>query len=93
MVRLDGTNSNSSTQPEVRILRHSNIVARVENELRYDSFPRPVQDVLEAQIAMARLGISSGSIDGRVGPQTRGALRAFQQKSGLPVTAELDVTP
>src|SRR5262249_54421823 len=27
---------------------------------------------------------------GRAGPQTRAALRAFQQKSGLPVTAELD---
>ena len=94
MIRLDGTNSNSSSLPEVRILRRSdisNITARTESQLRYDSFPRPVQNVLEAQIAMARLGISSGSIDGRAGPQTRAALRAFQQKLGLPVTAELDV--
>jgi lipoprotein-anchoring transpeptidase ErfK/SrfK len=54
-------------------------------------FPRPVQDVFEAQLALARHGISSGSLDGRIGPQTRSALRAFQQKEHLPVTGELDV--
>ena len=39
---------------------------------------------------MARQGISSGSIDGLWGPQTRSALRAFQQKENLPVSGELD---
>ncbi len=39
---------------------------------------------------MARMGISSGSLDGLIGPQTRAALNAFQQKEGLPVTGELD---
>jgi len=39
---------------------------------------------------MARLGISSGSLDGLIGPQTRAALRAFQEKESLPVTGELD---
>lgn len=39
---------------------------------------------------MARQGISSGSIDGRIGPQTRAALRAFQQKEHLAATGELD---
>jgi lipoprotein-anchoring transpeptidase ErfK/SrfK len=53
-------------------------------------FPRPVQTVFEAQVALARLGISSGSIDGVVGLQTRAALSAFQQKEGLPVTGKLD---
>ena len=53
-------------------------------------FPRPVQNVFEAQLALGRLGISSGSIDGRIGPQTRSALRAFQQKEHLAVTGELD---
>ena len=54
------------------------------------SYPRPVQDVFEAQLALARQGISSGSIDGLIGPQTRSALRAFQQKEHLPTTGELD---
>jgi lipoprotein-anchoring transpeptidase ErfK/SrfK len=53
-------------------------------------FPRPVQNVFEAQLALARHGISSGSLDGVIGSQTRSALRAFQQKEHLPVTGELD---
>ena len=54
------------------------------------AFPRPAQNVFEAQLALARLGISSGSLDGVIGSQTRAALRAFQQKERLPTTAELD---
>ncbi|MEI7941225.1 MAG: L,D-transpeptidase [Verrucomicrobiota bacterium] len=53
-------------------------------------FARPVQNAFEAQLALARLGISSGSLDGVIGSQTRSALRAFQQKEHLPVTGELD---
>jgi lipoprotein-anchoring transpeptidase ErfK/SrfK len=55
-----------------------------------NDFPRAVLDVFEAQVAMARQGISSGSIDGLIGPQTRSALRAFQRKQKLAVTGELD---
>ena len=55
-----------------------------------DSYPRPVQNIFEAQLVMARQGISSGSLDGLPGPQTRSALRAFQQKENLPVSGELD---
>ena len=54
------------------------------------SCPRPVQTVLEAQVALERQGISPGSIDGRLGPQTRSAIRAFQRKANLPTTGELD---
>jgi lipoprotein-anchoring transpeptidase ErfK/SrfK len=54
-------------------------------------FPRPVQSVFEAQLALARQGISSGSIDGLIGSQTRAALRAFQQREHLPVTGEADL--
>ncbi len=53
-------------------------------------FPRPVRDVFEAQLALARQGISSGSIDGRIGPQTQAALRAFQHKEHLAITGALD---
>lgn len=54
--------------------------------------PRAVASVLEAQIALARRGFSSGSIDGVSGYQTRAALRAFQQRYGLPPTGALDPT-
>ena len=46
--------------------------------------------VLQAQIALAALGISSGPLDGLKGGQTRAALRAFQKREALPATGELD---
>lgn len=54
------------------------------------AYPRPVKSVAEAQIALARIGISSGPIDGVSGPQTAAALRAFQHSRALPVTGRLD---
>ncbi len=56
------------------------------------NYPRPVVNILEAQVALARAAISSGSIDGLVGNQTRAALRAFQNQRQLPVTGELDAS-
>lgn len=53
-------------------------------------FPRPVHDVLEAQIALARRAISPGSIDGAIGSQTRAAISVFQETESLPITGELD---
>jgi lipoprotein-anchoring transpeptidase ErfK/SrfK len=54
------------------------------------NWPRPVQNVLEAQVALDRQGISCGSLDGRIGPQTSAALLAFQLKEYLPPTGKLD---
>lgn len=51
---------------------------------------RGAQTTLEAQVALARLGYSPGSIDGAFGSQTRAAIRAFQKRSGLPQSGELD---
>ena len=53
-------------------------------------FPRPVHDVLEAQIALARRGISPGSIDAAFGSQTRAAISVFQESENLPQTGTLD---
>jgi lipoprotein-anchoring transpeptidase ErfK/SrfK len=53
-------------------------------------YPRPVQDIFEAQLALERQGISPGSLDGLMGPQTRSALSVFQAKAHLPTTGELD---
>ena len=54
-----------------------------------DIFPRPAQDVFETQLALARRAISPGSLDGMIGPQTRAALRAFQEQAGLRATGEV----
>ena len=56
-----------------------------------EGLPRPVQNLFEAQIALARQGISSGSIDGVLGSQTRAALRAYQQQQKITPTGTLDV--
>jgi lipoprotein-anchoring transpeptidase ErfK/SrfK len=51
---------------------------------------RPVETILEAQIALAEQGISPGSIDGVAGSQTGAALIAFQKKRGIPPSGLLD---
>jgi lipoprotein-anchoring transpeptidase ErfK/SrfK len=54
-------------------------------------FPRPVRDVFEAQVALARRAISPGSIDAALGSQTRAAISIFQQTENLPETGKLDM--
>jgi lipoprotein-anchoring transpeptidase ErfK/SrfK len=54
--------------------------------------PRVPRNHVELQVALARQGISPGSLDGVLGSQTRAALRAFQQREGLPVTGAADAT-
>lgn len=51
---------------------------------------RNVRTILEAQIALARLGISVGPIDGANGDNMRRALLAWQIHNNLPVSGELD---
>ena len=52
--------------------------------------PRPATDLFEAQIVLAREGISAGSLDGVAGSQTRAALMAFQRRERLPQSGILD---
>ena len=54
------------------------------------TFPRPVRNVFEAQVALARRAISSGSIDAALGSQTRRAISVFQETQHLPVTGALN---
>jgi lipoprotein-anchoring transpeptidase ErfK/SrfK len=60
-------------------------------EISPTEFPRRPCDTLEAQIALARVTISSGSIDGVNGSQTRAALLVFQRGNNLSPTGELDI--
>jgi lipoprotein-anchoring transpeptidase ErfK/SrfK len=53
-------------------------------------FPRAVRDIFESQIALARRGISPGSIDAALGSQTRAAISIFQSLENLPETGKLD---
>ena len=64
--------------------------ASVQPPVAAAEFPRPVRDLLEAQIALARRAISPGSIDGAIGSQTRAALAAFQRSEQLFESGKLD---
>jgi lipoprotein-anchoring transpeptidase ErfK/SrfK len=55
-----------------------------------EAYPRPARTWIEAQVELARRGFSGGAIDGIRGPQSAGALKAFQQREALPATGELD---
>ena len=82
--------------PVVPSASRSNFVPTLTAEAPVNSnaVPRAPFDekVLATQVALARRAISSGSLDGVMGSQTRAALRAFQQMEHLPVTGTIDET-
>ncbi|MEO1197990.1 MAG: peptidoglycan-binding domain-containing protein [Pseudomonadota bacterium] len=54
------------------------------------SAPAADTQVARAQRLLADLGYAPGVIDGLMGPQTRGAVEAFQRDRGLVVTGQVD---
>jgi peptidoglycan hydrolase-like protein with peptidoglycan-binding domain len=46
--------------------------------------------VREVQQALKDKGLDVGQVDGQMGPQTKSALKQFQQQQNLPQTGELD---
>lgn len=75
---------------EINSLKES--LAKVEQkkeastEEAVKSKPRPK----EIQIALRNAGYNPGKIDGRVGRQTKDAVRAFQRANKLPVTGKVN---
>ena len=47
-------------------------------------------EIKQAQESLKTEGFPPGSIDGRLGPRTRQAIRAYQARAGLPPTGALD---
>jgi hypothetical protein len=52
----------------------------------------PSSEDIGVQHRLWNLGFYHGELDGRIGPETRDAIAAFQARAGLPVTGELDDT-
>ena len=52
-----------------------------------DDMPRPL---MQAQVALDRLGFTPGVVDGKTGLSTKNAIMGFQEASQLPTTGELD---
>ena len=69
-----------------RILPATNVILKPMDK----PVVRSAQTVLEAQIALASLGISTGPVDASMGSQTRAGIRAFQAREHLPVDGDLN---
>lgn len=65
------------------VLDHMQMTATVESASQTDIVVHKVQREL------AKLGYSPGSIDGRLGEQTREAIRVFEADRGWPVTGQI----
>jgi hypothetical protein len=77
-----------SVQPTNTVPAATNKPAEIEHTQKQ---VRNVQNTLDAQIALARKGISVGTIDGAAGGNMQRALLAFQIHNGsLPVSGVLD---
>ncbi len=50
------------------------------------------QQTRDVQTALNFFGFPAGAVDGAMGPNTRNAIRAYQQAMGFPVTGTLDAT-
>ncbi len=50
----------------------------------------PDRIIEDVQLALQQQGYYAGAVDGRLGPQTRGALAAFQSDNGLAITSAVD---
>ena len=48
-----------------------------------ESTPVTAQEIREAQAILNELGFNAGSVDGKTGPQTESALKAFQRNRGV----------
>ena len=90
--RTSRTTSQSLSLPPTNVPAVSLAPAALSPIVRSNapSGPKFSREVFEAQLALVRRGISSGSIDGVIGSQTRAALRAFQESEGLGATGEID---
>ena len=75
-------------------LVNGQIVALLPDASRLRCAPRfdgpDAARVAAAQRALARHGHNPGPVDGRMGPRTRAALRAFQSERGLAPHGQLD---
>lgn len=69
-----------------RLLTHNQDEATIEPPRN-----RAISNTTELQIALARNGFSPGSIDGKIGSQTKLALLAYQSAHGLALTGVFDI--
>ncbi len=74
--------------------RHGTLTVGEGNEAMYIDMDlgalNPVDTIMGVQQRLSNLGMEPGLLDGQLGPNTRAALRRFQQLNGLEPTGNLD---
>jgi peptidoglycan hydrolase-like protein with peptidoglycan-binding domain len=83
------TETGSAREPGV-IERAWSTLQRWGQRISGNAPERESDPVTAAQRALNARGYDAGEVDGRMGPKTREAVRAFQEAQGLEVTGRLD---
>jgi uncharacterized protein YjbJ (UPF0337 family) len=66
------------------------MTGKVKDKLSGDTDSASSEEIRAAQQALQDKGFNPGAVDGRMGSQTKTALKEFQQKNNLTVTGSLD---
>ena len=81
-------------RPDQNTLDHMQFDQQVSRAARYTASLKPPAsddgDVSFAQYRLAQLGYAPGAVDGKLGRQTRKAIRLFQADRGLSASGRLD---
>ncbi|MBL6763342.1 MAG: murein L,D-transpeptidase [Verrucomicrobiae bacterium] len=88
------TDTNVSAKPVPIPSQPSTVTKAAENvnSLADDVFkPRSAWSTFDVQIALSRMAISPGILDGLSGPQTTAAIKAFQEREGLEINGKPDL--
>jgi peptidoglycan hydrolase-like protein with peptidoglycan-binding domain len=65
---------------------------RMQQEERRSQPDMHQGEIRQAQERLKEAGFDPGPVDGQLGAQTKGALRAYQKAHGLPETGQLDLS-
>jgi lipoprotein-anchoring transpeptidase ErfK/SrfK len=89
-LRMDARGSTNRVSAPIAALLEPGLEAGRAHITLTNAAPRAVRGILETQLALDRLALSPGSLDGTSGSRTRNALKAFQERERLRPSGELD---
>lgn len=75
---------------EINSLKEALAKSEKEKEITATEAVKPKPKARQIQLALKNAGYNPGKIDGRIGRQTKDAIRAFQRANNLPVTGKVN---
>jgi len=86
LITANATDASSSLNPQLPPLKSTFVSAGPATNETSDSFAsKEKPDIKSIQQALKNAGFYKGKIDGKIGPKTRLAIKAFQKNNGLKV--------